>query len=121
MESVGLIGVGLLGSAVASRLIESGHPVLGYDLDPARCLGAATAQQVASSCRRIVLSLPTSDVSAVVVDALDLPAGAIVIDTTTGDPKPWKRKARASPPAASSIWTPPSAVRAAWSGRAPPS
>jgi len=86
MESVGLIGVGLLGSAVASRLIESGHPVLGYDLDPARCLGAATAPQVASSCRRIVLSLPTSDVAAAVLAALDLPAGAIVIDTTTGDP-----------------------------------
>ena len=62
MSSIGLIGVGLLGSAIATRLKAAGHTVLGYDLLPDRRLGATSAQQVADECRTIVLCLPTSDV-----------------------------------------------------------
>jgi len=87
MESVGLIGVGLLGSALAARLKEAGFAVLGYDLDPARCLGAESAQHVARTCRRVVLCLPTSEASVEVLDALAHSPGTIVIDTTTGDPE----------------------------------
>jgi 3-hydroxyisobutyrate dehydrogenase-like beta-hydroxyacid dehydrogenase len=87
METIGLIGAGLLGSALAARLSGAGFGVLAFDLDPARCIGTKSAQQVVSGCRRVVLCLPTSDISDAVVDTLDFGAGAMVIDTTTGDPE----------------------------------
>ena len=87
MTTIGMIGVGLLGRAIAARLTAAGHAVLGYDIEPTRSLGAASAQQVADSCPRIILSLPNSDASADVLDSLVLAPGAIVADTTTGDPE----------------------------------
>ena len=47
MDTIGLIGVGLLGSAIAARLTAAGYGVLGYDLLPERRLGAGSAQEVA--------------------------------------------------------------------------
>src|SRR5215470_5904175 len=35
MTTVGIVGVGLLGGAVASRLRAAGHAVVGYDVVPA--------------------------------------------------------------------------------------
>ncbi|HET7340419.1 MAG TPA: NAD(P)-binding domain-containing protein, partial [Methylomirabilota bacterium] len=35
MSTVGLVGLGLLGSAIASRLRAAGHAVIGYDVVPA--------------------------------------------------------------------------------------
>jgi 3-hydroxyisobutyrate dehydrogenase-like beta-hydroxyacid dehydrogenase len=32
MQRIGIVGVGLLGSAVASRLLHSGFEVIGYDV-----------------------------------------------------------------------------------------
>jgi len=87
METIGLIGVGLLGSAIASRLQAAGYTVLGYDLVPERRLGADSAQAVARSCRTILLCLPTSDVVAQVLPAIELSPGATIIDHTTGEPE----------------------------------
>ena len=67
MDTIGLIGVGLLGSAIAARLTAAGYGVLGYDLLPERRLGANSAQEVAGKCRTIMLCLPTSDVVAEVL------------------------------------------------------
>ena len=67
MDTIGLIGVGLLGSAIAARLTAAGYGVLGYDLLPERRLGAGSAQEVAGKCRTIMLCLPTSDVVAEVL------------------------------------------------------
>src|SRR3954447_16493121 len=86
MSSIGLIGVGLLGSAIAPRLTAAGYSVLGYDLVPERRLGAASAQQVADECRTIFLCLPTSDVAGQVIRQLTLTPGAAIIDATTGEP-----------------------------------
>ncbi|MCU1238401.1 MAG: 6-phosphogluconate dehydrogenase, NAD-binding [Candidatus Solibacter sp.] len=86
MEPIGLIGVGLLGSAIAARLSAAGYTVLGYDLIPDRRLGAATAQAVADACRTILFCLPTSDVVAQVVATLKLAPATVLIDCTTGDP-----------------------------------
>ena len=86
MSSIGLIGVGLLGSAIADRLSAAGHTVLGYDLVLDRRLGATSAQQVAHECRTIILCLPTSDVAAQVIGALKLTRGTVIIDATTGEP-----------------------------------
>ena len=46
MDTIGLIGVGLLGSAIAARLKAAGYGVLGYDLLPERRIGAGSAQEV---------------------------------------------------------------------------
>jgi 3-hydroxyisobutyrate dehydrogenase-like beta-hydroxyacid dehydrogenase len=87
METIGLIGVGLLGSAIASRLTAAGYGVMGYDLLPERRLGASSAQEVADKCRTIILCLPTSDVAAEVIGALKLTAGTTIVDCTTGEPE----------------------------------
>jgi 3-hydroxyisobutyrate dehydrogenase-like beta-hydroxyacid dehydrogenase len=86
METIGLIGVGLLGSAIASRLSAAGYTVLGYDIVPERCLGARSAQEVVSACQIVFFSLPTSDVVAQVLSEVELVPGRSLIDTTTGEP-----------------------------------
>jgi 3-hydroxyisobutyrate dehydrogenase-like beta-hydroxyacid dehydrogenase len=95
-ERVGLIGVGLLGSALAERFLAAGFRLLCFDRDPERRnaaakAGAATAagaSEVAASCRRVVLCLPDSSaVEKVVADiSPHLRGGQVLIDTTTGDP-----------------------------------
>jgi 3-hydroxyisobutyrate dehydrogenase-like beta-hydroxyacid dehydrogenase len=87
METIGLIGVGLLGSAIAARLTAAGYAVLGYDLVPNRRIGASTSQEVADKTRTIVLCLPTSDVVAQVIGELKLTSGTTIIDATTGEPE----------------------------------
>jgi 3-hydroxyisobutyrate dehydrogenase-like beta-hydroxyacid dehydrogenase len=95
-ETVGLIGLGLLGGALAERFLAAGLRVAGYDLDPARCTQLArhggtplaSEREVIASYPRTVLSLPDSDVvEAVLREATSaLRAGQIILDTTTGDP-----------------------------------
>jgi 3-hydroxyisobutyrate dehydrogenase-like beta-hydroxyacid dehydrogenase len=86
MDTIGLIGVGLLGSAIATRLSAAGYQVLGYDLVPERRLGAVSAQEVAQKCKTIIFCLPTSDVVAQVLAGLKLSQGTVLIDATTGEP-----------------------------------
>jgi 3-hydroxyisobutyrate dehydrogenase-like beta-hydroxyacid dehydrogenase len=93
---LGLIGVGLLGGAMAERLLGRGFRVLGTDIEPSRCaalreLGgevADSAREVVRSCGRVLLSLPTGDVAAGVVDRVEstVRPGQAIIDTTTGEP-----------------------------------
>lgn len=97
--AIGLIGLGLLGKAIASRLIGAGHAVHGCDIDPAACeaaagLGVAVLPDhgaVARSCRVMLLSLPNSSVRQDLLWgggnlAAALEAGALLLDTTTGRP-----------------------------------
>jgi 3-hydroxyisobutyrate dehydrogenase-like beta-hydroxyacid dehydrogenase len=96
LEQVGLIGVGLLGSALAERFLDAGFPLLCFDTSPERCAEIArkgaritsAPSGVAAACRRIVLSLPDSDIVCNVAGEMEstLGAGQILIDTTTGDP-----------------------------------
>jgi 3-hydroxyisobutyrate dehydrogenase-like beta-hydroxyacid dehydrogenase len=95
-RSVGMIGLGLLGSALAERFLRAGHAVVGYDIDPDRrrllaSLGGRptdSAGMVVRDSGRTVLSLPTTDeVETVLAEtAPDMRAGMVVVDTTTGDP-----------------------------------
>lgn len=95
-ETIGLIGIGLLGTALGERLLAHGFNVIGFDLDPARCralqsLGGAisrSSDDVFATCRRIVFCLPTTDVvESVLRDAgAAIQSGTIILDTTTGDP-----------------------------------
>jgi 3-hydroxyisobutyrate dehydrogenase-like beta-hydroxyacid dehydrogenase len=87
MDTIGIIGVGLLGSAIASRLSAAGYTVIGYDIVPERQLGAASAQEVVTKCRTTLFCLPTSDVVAQVVAGLKLTSGTKLIDCTTGEPE----------------------------------
>jgi 3-hydroxyisobutyrate dehydrogenase-like beta-hydroxyacid dehydrogenase len=100
-KPVGVIGLGLLGSALSERLLAAGVAVRGFDLDPAcreraeaaGCLVAMSSADVARHCSQILLSLPDADVSAAVVGELTpvLQQGATIIDTTTGDPQVMQR------------------------------
>ncbi|MEM7232571.1 MAG: NAD(P)-dependent oxidoreductase [Planctomycetota bacterium] len=96
-ERIGLIGVGLLGTAIAERLIDAGFRVLACDPDSARLRSltvevAPSPQAVAEAVDRCVLCLPDSDVVDEVVFGSDGLVSAtrhrveLVLDTTTGDP-----------------------------------
>jgi 3-hydroxyisobutyrate dehydrogenase-like beta-hydroxyacid dehydrogenase len=69
MKRIAIVGVGLLGSAVASRLLEAGAEVAGYDLRPgqtealsARGLESAASLAAAVAGREMVFTiLPTPD------------------------------------------------------------
>ena len=104
MTPIGVIGLGLVGSALAERLLGAGHRVMGWDLDPGRTAAlrerggdvAKDAEQVFSGCRRVLLSLPSHrEVSDVVQGAgAFLTRGLTIIDTTTGDPASTEELAR---------------------------
>ena len=96
MRTVGMIGLGLLGSALAHRLLAAGYGVLGYDLSAERRdeliaaggRAADAAVDVARACDQVVLSLPDADVVASIIAQLQpaLRGGQLIVDTTTGDP-----------------------------------
>lgn len=93
---VGLIGIGLLGSAIAERLLATGFAVVGHDLDAMRLeafrrgggIVAAGAAETFAHCARVILSLPThAEVAALLLaNPVALRPGLTIIDTTTGDP-----------------------------------
>lgn len=96
---IGIIGLGLMGHAMARRLVAAGHAVAGYDLRPdaneaARRLGvevAAEAAPVAEDCDVLILSLLTSEDRRNLFwgrqSLADVLAnGSLVLDTTTGRP-----------------------------------
>jgi 3-hydroxyisobutyrate dehydrogenase-like beta-hydroxyacid dehydrogenase len=95
-EKVGIVGLGLLGGALAVRLLHAGFDVIGYDIDYARvaefvqCGGTAAAmpEDVMRLCPRVLLSLPTSEIVAQVIERVqaELRPGLILLDTTTGEP-----------------------------------
>ena len=48
MGSIGFVGLGLMGEGFTRRLIEKGHGVTGFDIDPEKTRAAADG----ASCRR---------------------------------------------------------------------
>lgn len=98
-EAIGIIGLGLVGSALAELLLARGYAVIGCDIDPARNAALAakggeavsTPADVAARCNRILLSLLTTAIVRQVVEGEDgiLSAArrpSCILDTTTGDP-----------------------------------
>jgi 3-hydroxyisobutyrate dehydrogenase-like beta-hydroxyacid dehydrogenase len=99
-KTLGLIGLGLVGSALFERFEAAGFQIYGYDIDTAamealRENGLRTCRspsQVAERARRILLSLPNSDIVNRVVEGSDgilknAHPKDILIDTTTADPE----------------------------------
>jgi 3-hydroxyisobutyrate dehydrogenase len=95
-KTVGLIGLGLMGQALAARLIPAGFRVVGYDIDDAKngklkAMGgepAATLDDVAK-CDTVLLAVFTTDQVEQVVEQTLVPAagaGKIVLCTSTCDP-----------------------------------
>ena len=62
---VGMIGLGLMGSALSARLIDAGMAVTGFDVDADRCKAlkavggglAISALELAAQCRTIVIAV----------------------------------------------------------------
>jgi 3-hydroxyisobutyrate dehydrogenase-like beta-hydroxyacid dehydrogenase len=93
---VGIIGLGLLGSGIAQRLIDAGFLVNGFDVAAIACQNlvdaggnaASSTRQVFESCPVVFLSLPNSEiVTGVIDDATEsIQADSLIVDTTTGEP-----------------------------------
>ena len=102
-KTVGLIGLGLIGAALARRLMAAGFTVVGYDVDPARGtrleeLGGRTAGSVAElarECARIVIAVFNTDQledvlegKGGVLSVAPVESGArIAMNVTTSDPE----------------------------------
>ena len=98
-KQIGLIGLGLVGTALIERLLPANFEIFGYDIDPKKIdaqktkgfVACKSPADVAQKARRILLSLPNSNIVNDVVEGpngvLDTAEpGAIIIDTTTADP-----------------------------------
>jgi len=93
---VGLVGAGLLGSALAERFVAAGHSVQVFDTNPIQfqelqrigCRIAGSVLEAAAYGSIVVLSLPDSTVSEAVLKEIGpiWQPEQILIDTTTGDP-----------------------------------
>jgi putative dehydrogenase len=98
-RSIGIIGVGLMGTAFAQRLAAAGFGVAGYDVDAAKAaqmteLGgeaAASIAEIARECAPILLAVFNTDQVEEVLEKHLLPAlgdhsGRIVLCASTCDP-----------------------------------
>jgi 2-hydroxymethylglutarate dehydrogenase len=106
---VGLIGVGTMGSRMATALVGAGHTVLARDIDPAaedRALGTGaqirrSPREVAEGAEVVLLSLPApADVASVVTGPDGLLTGAkqglVIVDLSTVDPGGTQKMAAAA-------------------------
>ncbi len=97
--SIGFIGLGTMGSAMAENLIDAGHPLTVFDLRPEAgephvakgAMWADSPAAVAASCDVVLLSLPgPSQVSDVVLGTGGVAEGAradlTVFDLSTNSP-----------------------------------
>jgi 3-hydroxyisobutyrate dehydrogenase-like beta-hydroxyacid dehydrogenase len=94
LKPVGVIGLGLLGTALAERLLGAGYSVAAWNrsrdkFEPLAKLGARWSDNPLAECDRAVICLWTTDIVDEVLDSMQsgLRAGQIFIDTTTGDPE----------------------------------
>jgi 3-hydroxyisobutyrate dehydrogenase-like beta-hydroxyacid dehydrogenase len=98
-KPIGLIGIGLLGQALAHRLLGAGFEVIGFDVDPAKnaelaALGGVAAASIADVAKRsnpIVLAVFSTDQVEQVIEhelllALGDGSGKIVLCASTCDP-----------------------------------
>lgn len=96
---IAVVGLGIMGSRLAARLLDAGRQVRGFDIDPARMEAftasggtpATSPADAVDGCEQAVLSLLRSDISVEVctgasgiVEAAGRPLQ--VLDSTTGDP-----------------------------------
>jgi 3-hydroxyisobutyrate dehydrogenase-like beta-hydroxyacid dehydrogenase len=100
IKAVGIVGLGLIGTSLAKRLLNAGFAVFGHDVNPERNaalanLGGtavATLGDMGRTCSAVIISvLSTDQVEAVVAgfacdNPMNLSPGSLVISTSTCDP-----------------------------------
>jgi 3-hydroxyisobutyrate dehydrogenase-like beta-hydroxyacid dehydrogenase len=100
IDRIGMVGLGLMGSAISAGCLRAGYRVRGYDVDARRLEehvarggeSASSAADAARGMRRVILSLPNIDI---VRDVIFGPGGVVegaepgllIIDTTTPRPE----------------------------------
>ena len=108
MAAIGFIGLGLMGEGFTRRLIEKGHAVIGFDIDPDKTRAAAawgvrpaaSAGAVAQACNIVLLCVINTEA---VEDATLGPsglagvdiAGRIIVDHSTTELEATRRIAAA--------------------------
>ena len=102
-NAIGMIGLGIMGSAMSANLIKAGFKVLGFDVLPQRLRAhrkaggdtARSCREVAARCEILVTSLPSSQAMLDTAEQLSKSArkGQIVVETSTL-PIPVKEEAR---------------------------
>ena len=93
-ELIGVIGLGLMGTALTERLLEHGYNVAVWNRTrekaaPLLARGAVWSDNPLAVCPRVIISLYTSDVVAEVLQQMGagFQPGQILVDTTTGEPE----------------------------------
>ena len=89
MKAVGVIGLGIMGSAMSANLVKAGFTVCGYDIVTARSSvlkkaggkPAGSAAEVAARARVLITSLPSAD--ALHQIAAELETQCTVVETST--------------------------------------
>src|SRR3954469_17476877 len=103
MQSIGVVGLGLMGSAIVKRLVAAGFEVIGYDVDAdkrarAAEAGATPAESLAvvgTRCTTVVLAVFNTEQVEAVIEGPDgfLPSRAqsaprmTFVCTSTCDPE----------------------------------
>jgi 3-hydroxyisobutyrate dehydrogenase-like beta-hydroxyacid dehydrogenase len=93
LELVGVIGLGLMGTALTERLLDHNYRVAVWNRTrekavPLLARGAEWSDNPLTACRRVIISLYTTEVVEAVLTELEagLHDGQILLDTTTGEP-----------------------------------
>lgn len=94
-KTVGIIGLGIMGGAIARNLVERGWRVVGFDTDPAKCAELAAADvvivesvaHVAHNAPILMTSLPTpsavANVAKAIADSGEPPRIVVELSTLT--------------------------------------
>jgi L-threonate 2-dehydrogenase len=93
VRTTAVVGLGIMGSAIARHLLDAGHPVLGYDVDAARVreledhggTALGSAREAAERADVVLTSLPGSGPALDVCRELAAGArdGLVVVETST--------------------------------------
>ena len=92
-NAIGVVGLGIMGSAIASHLIDAGHAVVGFDVRANRrralrktgVIAAVTCRDVGQQASIVITSLPSADALMLTVAELGKAPRRprIVIETST--------------------------------------
>jgi 3-hydroxyisobutyrate dehydrogenase-like beta-hydroxyacid dehydrogenase len=94
---VGIIGLGLMGTALSGRLIDAKMPVIGFDIETSRCdrlkasggMVASSVRELAAKAQTIIIAVYNGEQAAAIFGEIESGAGAarpIVACTTTCAP-----------------------------------
>jgi 3-hydroxyisobutyrate dehydrogenase-like beta-hydroxyacid dehydrogenase len=93
-ESIGLVGTGLFGTALADRLLAERFPVVVYNrtrskAEPLLARGARWSDNPLAECRRVIFAIYTTQQVEELWErmAANRQAGQIILDTSTSDPE----------------------------------